>query len=198
MRLLAPAHLVARIGIRRVSGRIVIPRDAAQHRSLGHQLGLFEHVDVLPFELVPRHVEQHLALPVGIHRLEPERLSAQVHVRQKRINQRVLIEAMVSLRREIGVAGRDLQVHVDGRDGRHLLADRLGIGEDQADLAAVGLSACRAGVMHLEHQLRPGRNQLGGSLGQNPRRHPRRIGRQEVDVVPRLAVPGGGTTKTTR
>ena len=77
---------------------------------------------------------------------------------------------------------RDAQVHVDGGDRGHPLADRRRIGEDQADLAAIGLGRAARGVVDLEQQPRAGRDELGQSLGQHARRHPRRIGRQEVDL----------------
>ena len=104
--LIAPVDGLRRVGVDRVARRIVEAGVADELGAVGNVLGLGELVDVLPVEIVARHVEQNLLGLIGIDGGEAECFAAQVHVGDEGIEIDILREAVAGLDGEAGSAGR--------------------------------------------------------------------------------------------
>src|SRR4029453_3899989 len=78
---LAPAQDFGRIGIEGIVFGIVEVSGDNQLGTFGKQQWFFQEVDLLPAEIVVRHVKQEFAAAVGKERFSAHALAAEVHVR---------------------------------------------------------------------------------------------------------------------
>ena len=90
--LLTPSHVDRGIGIPLVVRGIVVVSDRFQARALGHCDGLCEDVVRLLVEIVVRHGQHDVIAAIGIYKTIFPAVAAQMRVREKSPDMRVLVE----------------------------------------------------------------------------------------------------------
>ena len=122
---------------------------------------LVKDVARLPVEVVARHVHHRFLAAVRIDDFVVKVFAAQMHVRKHREHQHVRTIGPIRLDLVGPVAGRNLEHGIGGIGRRHTIRRRRRIVELDAYLAAIFLRRAVGRVVHLEHKLPSGRNQLG-------------------------------------
>ena len=152
-RLVAPPHVLGRVGIRLVRGRVVIPRRRLDLRPRRQLERTSELILVLPIEVVVRHREDRLGAPVGIDRLVVPPDAAHVRVRGHAEQQEIAVQRHLSVDAVIGRAGGNVQRAVDQSRARQRQLRRL-LREDQPHLRPVRRLLADRRVVHLEDERR--------------------------------------------
>ena len=154
------AHVLRRVGVELVGARVVVVRDGLHLRALGQIERLRKLVPDLPVEPVVRHAQddfflarriddRHLVVPGAIVHvwLHPHELCGLVHDR---------LAADLVVRRTCG----NLEIaRADGRR-RQMPLLRRAVGENDPDRRAIRFGLAGRRVVHFEHDVRAGRDEL--------------------------------------
>ena len=130
---------------------------ASDHGARRKQLGLGEHVGVLPRKIIVGDVEQHFGFAARIGGVVAEVLATDVHVRRQVLESHFIVHHPARLHlMSIGSGRNDETVVADADRSDHRLG-RL-FSEDDADRGPVSGGLAVGGVVHLEHHVAAGLN----------------------------------------
>ena len=154
-------------------------RGAIDPRAFRQRDRLLEVVPVLPVPVETGHFEEDLRLARGEHRAVLEVLAASVHVRMQagELDVRAHFEARIDA--IVRITRRNPERVVDGRQREDALFRRL-FGEDDTKPRAIGPRMAVRRVVHLEHDVGAGLDELSLPGLENLRRLARCVADQKI------------------
>src|SRR5579862_2184077 len=169
-RLRAGIHVLRRIGVAWIVQGIVVVRVHMKPRAFRHRNRRYNVVARLPCKIVPRHAQHDFRFPARIDQAVGHVFPTQMHVRHEPYQLGVDMEKSVHRgTTPIRIAGWDAE-DASIRDGQRLrrISDEAPLGlllPNREPYACYidGLFAIRR-VMHLDHQICVGRDQLPGAM----------------------------------
>src|SRR5438477_8390221 len=159
--LVSPGHRAVWVGIVRIVGGIVVPRDGLQLGTGLDEAGLSQAVAQLPIKIVV-HPKQSFTGMTAIDEVVFETLATEMHVRKETEQGGIVRKSAVNFDTIIVSVGRNRDgiVVIGKLQGQDPPAGRM-FGKDQTHAGLILARLATRGVVHLEYEIGMRGNELG-------------------------------------